>query len=309
MSERAALRDEYLANPSGWPLDAVATLLAPVETRGPTVIRRGRVHWKMQPEIPCPRCERWLERGEVTLTFRHAPPSSREQRVQGYVCGCGEYYVPGKTARDAHHRAFAEWLANPERRIPSLEDRARVLLRPAPVEDGSSEDRYEAALLLHECIRLESDRLRRSEQVAKEAPLALQRICVWACAARDPKTATGAWQWLTDAAEPPEKLGALVESLAQEFVAGLDRVRVGSVVHGGLLKPMRELAHCFPGDAQVWEHLADLERTETAREEALIRAARLKGIVGIEERTSISVGEAVPLTLAGEVAVSPNRAA
>lgn len=301
--------DEYLAETSSASFETFARGLPPLVMRGETIIENGNVHWKAQPAIPCPRCEEVLQPGEVTLTFEHAPAESREQRVRGFVCKCGEYYVPGETAREAHHRAFAAWLAQPELRIPGLEERARELLGGPPSDEPDWEARFEASVLLHECIRLEMGRVHRAAPEAHDDVMAYQRICAWAYTARDPMTARRAWQQLTAAgAEAPAKLGSMVESLVGEFVAALRDVQIGRVVRGGQLEPVVELAHRFPGDARLWEQVADLKPPGLAQEDALIRAARLKGIVGIEDRRSSSTSDAVPPTLDGAVAVSPKAA-
>jgi len=60
--------------------------------------------------IPCPRCGRPMEKGRTTLTFHEAPEASRTQAVDGWICPCGERYVPGPAGREAHARAFG--LAN-----------------------------------------------------------------------------------------------------------------------------------------------------------------------------------------------------
>jgi hypothetical protein len=303
MSDSVSRHDEYLANPSGWSLDAVATLLPAVQKRGPLVMRKGRVHWKMRPEIPCPRCGELLQPGEVTLTFEHAPTQAKEQRARGFVCPCGEHYVPGQAARDAHQRAFAAWLAEPELRIPTLRDEASALLG-----QSTWQARYEAAVRLHECIRLESDRLRRlGTDGASEVAMSLERICLWACLAHDPVVANRAWERLTWAmehgglAEPSATLRPTFEALANDYAAALGQVPTGSKDR------IEELAHRFPGAAQLWEEFATM-LPPAEREDALIRAARLKGIVGIEDRDDAVADAVSPLTLGGAVLVSPRAA-
>jgi YgiT-type zinc finger domain-containing protein len=56
--------------------------------------------------IPCPRCGEVMRRGRTTLTFHLAPEATRSQEVDGWVCSCGERYVPGDIAQEAHRRAF-----------------------------------------------------------------------------------------------------------------------------------------------------------------------------------------------------------
>ena len=88
------------------PLSIIAKRLPPVVTRGATVIHQGIVHFKQAPQIPCPRCGEILQPGDTTLVFEDAPPGQKEQRVFGWVCPCGEAYVPGQTAKAAHAAAF-----------------------------------------------------------------------------------------------------------------------------------------------------------------------------------------------------------
>jgi hypothetical protein len=75
-------------------------------TRGSVVVERGMPHFKGAPLAECPRCKTKLTHGTATLTFRHAPPATQMQRVEAWVCSCGEFYVPGKIAKEAHLRAF-----------------------------------------------------------------------------------------------------------------------------------------------------------------------------------------------------------
>jgi hypothetical protein len=86
--------------------ESLAKTLPPVLTRGSIVVERGKPHFKAAPLVECPRCQSKLSRGTVTLTFRQAPAATQAQQVQGWVCPCGEFYVPGETARDAYLRAF-----------------------------------------------------------------------------------------------------------------------------------------------------------------------------------------------------------
>jgi hypothetical protein len=69
----------------------------------------GHALSKPEPIIPCPVCKTPLRPSKVALTFEHAPEESATQHVPGFLCDCGEFYVPGDVARDAHRRAFATW--------------------------------------------------------------------------------------------------------------------------------------------------------------------------------------------------------
>ncbi len=75
--------------------------------KGATLIEQGRVHFKSPPAISCPRCGRTLKPGLATIDFLHAPEATRRQEARAWVCPCGEAYIPGEAARDAHARAFA----------------------------------------------------------------------------------------------------------------------------------------------------------------------------------------------------------
>jgi hypothetical protein len=78
-------------------------------------------------------------------------------------------------------------------------------------------------------------------------------------------------------AEPSATLRPTFEALANDYAAALGQVPTGSKDR------IEELAHRFPGAAQLWEEFATM-LPPAEREDALIRAARLKGIVGIEDR-------------------------
>lgn len=99
--------DDYLWNTgNSGRLDAVRSSLPDVMTSGETIVLQGRPRFKSPQKITCPRCGHELQRGTTTLVFRHASLEQREQTVEAWICGCGESYVPGKTARDAYRRAM-----------------------------------------------------------------------------------------------------------------------------------------------------------------------------------------------------------
>jgi hypothetical protein len=102
-----AYADDHLyESGEAWRLRAIARRLPPVLTRGATIVQSGKVHYKQAPQIHCPRCGQVLRRGTTTMVFHHAPPAQREQPVSAWICPCGESYVPGAVAREAHALAF-----------------------------------------------------------------------------------------------------------------------------------------------------------------------------------------------------------
>lgn len=89
-------------------LATIASHLPPVVARDAVLVRGGKVHFKAPPTIPCPKCGGILTRGTTTIDFEYAPRASRRQVVEGWVCACGEAYVPGPRARAAYIRAFSQ---------------------------------------------------------------------------------------------------------------------------------------------------------------------------------------------------------
>ena len=76
-------------------------------TRDSILFINGKPSFKAPPRIPCPRGHGLLKRGRTSISFLHAPAESRDQAVDGWVCPvCGEAYVPGEIAQEAHRRAF-----------------------------------------------------------------------------------------------------------------------------------------------------------------------------------------------------------
>jgi YgiT-type zinc finger domain-containing protein len=103
-----AFEDDHLFdNSPAWRLSTIACRLPQAITRGATLIHQGVVHSKDSPRIECPKCGEVLVRGTTQITFTHAPEATRIQRVSGWVCPCGEAYVPGEIAQAAHRRAFS----------------------------------------------------------------------------------------------------------------------------------------------------------------------------------------------------------
>ena len=88
--------------------DTLVKTLPPMVTRGATIIDRGRPHFKGPPPVQCPKCGTALIPGTTSLTFKHAPALSKLQMVKAWVCSCGESYVPGEAARQAHRAAFGQ---------------------------------------------------------------------------------------------------------------------------------------------------------------------------------------------------------
>lgn len=87
-------------------LETMRHTLPPVLIKDSIIILEGEPLFKAPPRIECPKGHGVLERGTTTITFQHAPASRRVQPVEGWVCRCGEAYVPGEIAREAHRRAF-----------------------------------------------------------------------------------------------------------------------------------------------------------------------------------------------------------
>jgi hypothetical protein len=88
------------------PFNRLVAKLPSVFTRGSVIIHHGIAHFKGSPVDKCPKCGKVPTFGTTTLTFRYAPVESQTQTVQGWICECGEKYVPGEIAKQAHHRAF-----------------------------------------------------------------------------------------------------------------------------------------------------------------------------------------------------------
>jgi hypothetical protein len=89
-------------------LATIAARLPPVAARSAALLHGGKVHFKAPPSIPCPKCGEILVRGAVTIDFEYAPRASYRQVVDGWVCPCGESYVPGHRARAAYILAFSK---------------------------------------------------------------------------------------------------------------------------------------------------------------------------------------------------------
>jgi hypothetical protein len=87
-------------------LETLRRVLPQVLTHDSIVVIQGEPLFKAPPRIECPKGHGLLERGMTMITFQHAPASRRVQPVEGWVCRCGEAYVPGEIAREAHRRAF-----------------------------------------------------------------------------------------------------------------------------------------------------------------------------------------------------------
>ncbi len=124
-------------------LATIASRLPPVVARDSAIIHGGKVHFKAQPSIPCPKCRQILVRGKTTIDFEYAPRASRRQIVDGWVCPCGESsYVPGSQARAAYLRAFNQEDGVGDTQRAALDERfalspARVFGHPrAAVHDG-----------------------------------------------------------------------------------------------------------------------------------------------------------------------------
>ncbi|MCI0639287.1 MAG: hypothetical protein L0Y72_30050 [Gemmataceae bacterium] len=81
-------------------------LKLPVAKGSVIIDQSGHAHYKGPPVDICPRCGAKLRYGATQLTFKHAPVETQVQPVEGWVCPCGEKYVPGETARQAYLRAF-----------------------------------------------------------------------------------------------------------------------------------------------------------------------------------------------------------
>jgi hypothetical protein len=100
--------DDYLFdNGDANRLETLQESYPPSFTRGSTLFIHGKPSFKAPPQIPCPKGHGLLKRGQTTISFQHAPAETRDQAVSGWVCPvCGEAYVPGAIAREAHRRAF-----------------------------------------------------------------------------------------------------------------------------------------------------------------------------------------------------------
>jgi hypothetical protein len=99
--------DELFDNGDANRLETLRKPYPPSLTRGSVVFIRGKPHFKAPPKVPCPKGHGLLKPGRTSITFQHAPAASRDQTVEGWVCPtCGEAYVPGEIAREAHRRAF-----------------------------------------------------------------------------------------------------------------------------------------------------------------------------------------------------------
>ena len=100
-------QDDFLSDNTGAiSVTSVRDRLPAVDVRGVTVINAGAVHTKAPRIIACPRCGNMLKEGMTVLRFKLAPEPTRAQHVEGWVCDCGEAYVPGVAAKAAHGRAF-----------------------------------------------------------------------------------------------------------------------------------------------------------------------------------------------------------
>jgi hypothetical protein len=110
-------------------LATIASRLPPVVARGSAILHGGKVHFKAPPAIPCPKCGTVLTRGKTAIDFEYAPSSTRHQIVDGWVCPCGESYVPGSRARAAYLRAFVEQSADAESPEQTLQERFDALVR------------------------------------------------------------------------------------------------------------------------------------------------------------------------------------
>lgn len=98
--------EEACSSIAGGSLDRLVRQLPDPHVKGSLIYSQGKVHFKGAAVDRCPRCgktPKWLP---TTLTFRHAPVATQVQTTQGWVCECGEKYVPGMLAKEAHQRAF-----------------------------------------------------------------------------------------------------------------------------------------------------------------------------------------------------------
>ena len=119
-------------------LATIASRLPPVVTRGSAIIHGGKVHFKAPQAVPCPKCGTILTRGKTTIDFEYAPSSTRHQIVDGWVCPCGESYVPGSRARAAYLRAFVEQSTDAESPEQTLQERFDALVREWQRATGSA---------------------------------------------------------------------------------------------------------------------------------------------------------------------------
>jgi hypothetical protein len=105
---RPSYEDDYLWNTiASERLAHFAGSLPPVFTLGSIIVDHGVPQFKGSPVPNCPRCGKSLHKGATTLTFRLAPPATQTQPIEGWICACGERYIPGPIAREAHRKAFA----------------------------------------------------------------------------------------------------------------------------------------------------------------------------------------------------------
>ena len=106
-SQYSLSSDHQFDTGNSYPLSRIASTLPPAVTRGETLIVGGRVRRKSTEILDCPACGKPMRRGSTTITFHDAPEAMRVQNVDGWISDCGESYVPGSIAKEAHKRAFA----------------------------------------------------------------------------------------------------------------------------------------------------------------------------------------------------------
>lgn len=154
MKDLCVYEDDYLFDTaSAHSMASLGRSLPRVVTRGPTLILEGRPQFKSPPRIPCPRCDHELQRGTTIIIFKNAPVGCRKQEVEGWVCECGETYVPGDIARAAYQAAFRESPANVTKhllRCASAQQTSAslVLLVQHPRDDSERESAF-AQLIEH----------------------------------------------------------------------------------------------------------------------------------------------------------------
>ena len=76
------------------PWDRFAARLPKFYSHSSILYIDGEAHFKAGPVDACPRCGARPVRGTTQITFRYAPAETRDQQVVGWVCPCGEPYVP-----------------------------------------------------------------------------------------------------------------------------------------------------------------------------------------------------------------------